>query len=69
MAPRPPFCAILGHFGIFWPFGAFLEGQSRGKIERPTKIGRSRGHKLHLDPFLGAFFGHFEPFWALLGLF
>ena len=34
-----------------------------------VKIGGSRGPKWRLDPCWGPFFGHFEPFWALVGLF
>ena len=50
----PPFSAVLGPFGPFLAFWRFLDGQNGGKIERPTRICRSRGLKWRL-------------FWALLG--
>ena len=74
-----PFLVILSHFGPFGPFltlfGHLGGGNgskwvrnpySWGKMGWGVKIGQSRGLKW---PLLGPFFGHFEPYWALLGRF
>ena len=42
---------------------------SWGKMGRGVKIGGSRGPQCRLDPLFGAIFGHFVPFWAILGPF
>ena len=84
MAARPPFEAILGHFGsfwallgLFWPFLAIRVGATAPSGSGPPiwgKMGRGQNWwvpraQVPSRPTFGAIFGHFEPFWALLGLF
>ena len=70
-----PFLVILSHFGPFLTlFGHLGEGAKAPSGSGPPKVGVKWGGESKLvgsegpSPF-GAIFGHFEPFWALLGLF
>ena len=67
-----PFLAILAIFGPFWLFGW---GATAPSGSGPTLVGVKWGGESKLVGPEGPsgvqtlIFGHFEPFWALLGLF
>ena len=73
---------ILSHFGPFWaffdPFWPFGSGAKAPSGSIPPKVGVKWSGESKLvgprdqvasGPLLGAIFGHFEPFLALLGIF